>query len=285
MAHEAISQDRPTRLSSALSFLHRDFEARMYCWEIAEQFKKLFLVGIMVRVQNDTIAQLGVAMIFTMVFMLICVIASPYRKQENDYFAVTSHLKPLTPNPTHPAPDPTRPDSHQLYSNCTPTDLYLCTNCTLCAQVKTVAETLEAGELYDRLYLDEFLIGGLLFACVVGAACLAVPLSFQAMFDAARVPTFKLISTGNRPELELAEGHKWHLFLSHTWGTGQDQCATIKRHLCLLLTGVHVFLDVDDLEDYDALEEYVEQSALIMIFVSKGYFKSKNNLREARPIA
>ena len=154
----------------------------------------------------------------------------------------------MTPNPTHPAPDPTRPDSHQLYSNCTPTDLYLCTNCTLCAQVKTVAETLEAGELYDRLYLDEFLIGGLLFACVVGAACLAVPLSFQAMFDAARVPTFKLISTGNRPELELAEGHKWHLFLSHTWGTGQDQCATIKRHLCLLLTGVHVFLDVDDLE-------------------------------------
>ena len=28
-AREAISQDRPTRLSSALSFLHRDFEARM----------------------------------------------------------------------------------------------------------------------------------------------------------------------------------------------------------------------------------------------------------------
>jgi hypothetical protein len=47
-ASEAISQDRPTRLSSALSFLHRDFEPRMYGWEIAEQFKKLFLVGIMV---------------------------------------------------------------------------------------------------------------------------------------------------------------------------------------------------------------------------------------------
>jgi len=47
-ASEAISQDRPTRLSSALSFLHRDFKPRMYGWEIAEQFKKLFLVGIMV---------------------------------------------------------------------------------------------------------------------------------------------------------------------------------------------------------------------------------------------
>ena len=46
----------------------------------------------MVRVQNDTIAQLGVAMIFTMVFMLISSIASPYRKQENDYFAVTCNF-------------------------------------------------------------------------------------------------------------------------------------------------------------------------------------------------
>ena len=53
----------------------------MYGWEIAEQFKKLFLVGIMVRVRNDTIVQLGVAMIFTMVFMLISSIASPYREQ------------------------------------------------------------------------------------------------------------------------------------------------------------------------------------------------------------
>ena len=93
-ARGAILRDRPTRLSSALSFLHRDFEAahkqpnpsphpvpmpkpkpdspcpepnpnpnpnpnpkpqtpfpnqaRMYGWEIAEQFKKLFLVGFMV---------------------------------------------------------------------------------------------------------------------------------------------------------------------------------------------------------------------------------------------
>ena len=41
------------------------------------------------------------------------------------------------------------------------------------------------------------------------------------------------------------------------WGTGQDQCATIKRQLCALLPGVSIFLDVDDLESIDALEEYV----------------------------
>ena len=136
--------------------------------------------------------------------------------------------------------------------------------------MKTVAETLDAGELYDRVNFNELVTGGWLFACVVGAASLAAPLSFQAVLDAARMPTFRLISTGKRPELELAKGHKWHLFLSHIWGTGQDQCATIKRQLCLLLPGVSVFLDVDDLEDIGALEEYIEKSQVIMIFVSKG---------------
>ena len=43
-----------------------------------------------------------------------------------------------------------------------------------------------------------------------------------------------------------------------------------------------IFLDVDDLESIDALEEYVDASAVIMIFVSAGYFGSRNCLREAR---
>ena len=222
-ARGAITTDRPTRLSSALSFLHRDFEARMYGWEIAEQGKKLFLVGIMVRVRNDTIVQLGVAMIFTMVFMLTASIASPYRKKENDYFAVTC--------------------------NFSLTAIFLF--CTM-LKVKTVAETLDPGELYDRLYFDDFVIGGCLFVCVFGALIMACALSVQTIIEAARVPTFRLAATGNRPELALAKGHKWHLFLSHIWGTGQDQCATIKRQLCLLLIGVQVFLDVDDLEDIGA---------------------------------
>ena len=94
------------------------------------------------------------------------------------------------------------------------------------------------------------------------------------------------------------------------WGTGQDQCATIKRQLSLLMPGVSIFLDVDDLESIDALEEYIDgsqavlgvrllwerdsqkqiisyvqlmwRSQVIMIFVSQGYFKSGNCLREAR---
>jgi len=72
-------------------------------------------------------------------------------------------------------------------------------------KVKTVAETLEAGELFDRLYFDEFIIGGCLFVCVFGAVALALVLSVQTILEAARVPAFQLASTSVRPELALAK--------------------------------------------------------------------------------
>ena len=104
----------------------------------------------------------------------------------------------------------------------------------------------------------------------------------QQVIKAANMPTIRLLSTKAAPALPLATGHTWHMFLSHTWGTGQDQCATIKRQLCLLLPDASIFLDVDDLESIDELEVYVDATAVIMIFLSGGYFKSGNCLREAR---
>ena len=47
--------------------------------------------------------------------------------------------------------------------------------------------------------------------------------------------------------------------------------------------GAHTgFASGQDLESIDALEEYIDRSQVIMIFVSKGYFLSTNCLREAR---
>ena len=43
-----------------------------------------------------------------------------------------------------------------------------------------------------------------------------------------------------------------------------------------------VFRDVDDLQSLDELEEYVRQSGVVLLFVSKGYFASRNCLRELR---
>ena len=255
-ARGAIVKDRPTRLSTALAFLHRDFEAQTYWWEIAEAYKKLFLVGFMTIIANDSIVQIGIAIAFVLIFMLISSIAAPYRANENDYFAVACNFS-LT----------------AVFFFCSMLKVKVLTDSVAAYMTK---------ELVDRFYFNEIVIAGCLLVCVVAALVLACVLSVQSILAAANVPTLRLVSTGNRPELALAKGHKWHLFLSHIWSTGQDQCAAIKRNMQLLLPGCQIFLDVDDLLDIGALEEYIEQSAVIMIFVSKGYFKSKNCLREVR---
>ena len=59
------------------------------------------------------------------------------------------------------------------------------------------------------------------------------------------LPSIRLLATRQPPELKLAKDHKFHLFLSHIWLSGQDQMATVKRELQLLLMDVKVFLDVD----------------------------------------
>ena len=66
------------------------------------------------------------------------------------------------------------------------------------------------------------------------------------------------------------------------WSTGQDQCAIIKRQLQLLMPGVVIFLDVDDLQDIGDLESYVRASGVMLFFLSKSYFSSRNCLREVR---
>jgi len=80
----------------------------------------------------------------------------------------------------------------------------------------------------------------------------------------------------------VAEGLKWHTFVSHIWSSGQDQSALIKRQLALLLPTIRVFLDVDNLEDISQLESYITETQCVIIFLSKGYFFSANCKRELR---
>ena len=58
------------------------------------------------------------------------------------------------------------------------------------------------------------LLGSCLFTVIVATLVLACVLAVQSILEAAAVPTFRLVGTGNRPDLALAKGHRWHLFLS-----------------------------------------------------------------------
>lgn len=133
-----------------------------------------------------------------------------------------------------------------------------------------------AGQLRDKSYFDIHLVTVGMMAAILMALILAAVMAAGQIVEAASVPTIRLQRTKAPPDLPLADGHRWHMFLSHTWSTGQDQCATIRRQLKIMLPGASVFLDVDDLKSIDGLEEYVAQSSVVMIFASKGYFQSKS---------
>lgn len=77
---------------------------------------------------------------------------------------------------------------------------------------------------------------------------------------------------------EKPEGY--HLFLSHVWKYGQDQAGTIKSSIVSLVPTCKVFLDVDDLEDVSLLEDYIQQTDVVVVLVTEGYISSWNCRRE-----
>ena len=81
----------------------------------------------------------------------------------------------------------------------------------------------------------------------------------------------------------LAANAHYHLFLSHTWATGQEQMAILRSQLLLMLPDLKIFLDVDTDElDLSSLEMYIDESQAVLVFCSNGYFSSRNCMRELR---
>merc|ERR1719424_1838558 len=111
-----------------------------------------------------------------------------------------------------------------------------------------------------------------------GLLVVLVPLGIfaQQLAFSQAIPILRDAQTMEPPVLLLGSDKRYHLFLSHVWSTGQDQCAVIKRQLQLLLPGVVIFLDVDDLEGY------VRATGVMLFFLSKNYFTSRNCLREVK---
>ena len=115
-------------------------------------------------------------------------------------------------------------------------------------KVGVLAEAVDSvltTHLRERYVFNAAFVSIGMIAAIMGALALAATMAVNQLIKEARKPLIRTVATKQMPDLPLQEGHRWHLFLSHIWGTGQDQCATIKRQLKLLLPDVSIFLDVD----------------------------------------
>jgi hypothetical protein len=121
----------------------------------------------------------------------------------------------------------------------------------------------------------------ILFAAAIAVFAIVISLMFyNVSMDKTLPRVMHQHSKRDAKLLRLVDGQRHHLFLSHVWKTGQDQARVIKQLLKEVLPGIRVFLDVDELTDLSLLEHEIAASAKVLVFISQGYFESKNCLRE-----
>ena len=134
---------------------------------------------------------------------------------------------------------------------------------------------------------DEVWLGAVLTAvnsvCFVVLLVTVVASAYRARRRAMRTRLHFLDTGEPVTARKLPPQLEYHLFLSHQWGTGQDQMRVTKSRLLEMMPDVQIFLDVDvkGLRLGD-LESYVRASEVVLCFCSQGYFSSRNCLRELR---
>ena len=283
-ARRAILSRRHTLLSSAISFLYREFETQFFWWELVEMLRRFVLVGLMVLAQ-DSIAQLILGALLSAIFMLFQVEAGPYTDKLDDFLAGACSFGLVV--------------------------MFLCSTAFKYMALTDLPDLQEKMSIEQRDYytsLSSSTLTTIVVGCLFGTlAFSAVLLSIQLTIEGARLRREALVSRARRLRFKatneevaapvLSSGSTqtswtsrstvtstallgYHLFLSHTWSSGQDQMRIVKQRLLEMIPGLRVFLDVDDLDEIGDLEAYITRTATTLVYCSDGYFSSRNCMRE-----
>jgi hypothetical protein len=254
---KAIRNHQPTALSRSVRFLWSEYRDKCFYWELVVLLKKLALTNLLLFVGapdfgsgRSRFLRLVIGLMISIFSLTLQLIAQPFRKQTDNALQCVSELA-------------------LIVFFITGILLKLCDiDDDSCSVLVGLA--------------DPFVVSIIMFFS--GTVMLLVPLGMlvQQLSWSRKTPILRIATTKEPPVLLFGPGERYHLFLSHVWSTGQEQCVVIKRQLQLLLPGVVIFLDEDDMEDIDELETYVHASGVILFFLSKGYFISRTCLREVR---
>ena len=231
-ARKAIIAGEPTPLANAIHFLHSEYEADYFWWELMEMLRRLVLVGVFVLIERGSITQITLGAVFCQVFLLLQTQANPLKDTADDYLANASS-----------------------FAMCV---IFVC---CIAFKISTLTElrdvhTRMSIELQNDFRVPTDLLSMILFLSVFSAVVLSfVFLLGQLAIERARYAKDARTSLARRlryrdTKLEVLapaldnEGD-FHLFLSHVWGTGQDQMRVVKQRLLEMVPDLRVFLDVD----------------------------------------
>ena len=212
MCRSAIRTGKHTKLMLATSFLHQEYVANCYLWEPLLLLQRLALTGFVRLLPVTDFERLVIGFAISVVYLLLLLLLRPYRRAD------LGHLATLA----------------QFVVAC---GFFAAMSIKGLNDLGTTANVLTELSSTDTLAtaLLVFVFG------VLGVNLLVILLQMASQQELQEI---RLIDTGQLPVLSIMPSMRWHMFLSHTWSSAQDQCATIKRQLQLILPSARVFLDV-----------------------------------------
>jgi hypothetical protein len=205
----SIVDQRITGLANACRFLWRDYNARSHYWELVDLVRKLILTAMIIFVDmeygSSKILRLVIAAIISVAYLTILAVTHPFRRADDLYLACLSNL------------------------------LLAC--CFISGIVIQICDRNDNSGCLELIRLGLDWYSATVFLVVLCLVMLAAALLtiIGRVLIAGAVPTFRLVSSGREPILELSSTHHFHAFISHVWSTGQDQVNRFFPRAALLL--------------------------------------------------
>ena len=245
-----------TPLSTSLGFLCAEYRKRFFVWEVFESAKKLFFISFIRLLQPGTLLQLLLALVAALSCLIYQLTAAPFKRSTDNFLAIV-------------------------------------TGAAYCLMLLG-ALTIRLDAIYDSLSDENLLSPQLrrtfslpsvpvlvvLLCSTLAAIAFSVVILLREVLRDLRQPKLRYAGSRLLVEVPLPTGKTHHLFISHVWGTAQDQARVLRSRLQSVVPGVRVWLDVEDLTDISALEEAVDASDTLLVLVTAGYFQSRNCMRE-----
>ena len=189
--YKPLKKKTRTALTRATRFLHREYVLTYYWWEALELARKLVLTGAVLLIPEErAFVRLVVATLVCVCYSVAIAIVRPYNRVEDDVLAVATSLVLLL--------------------------LFLGTNWTTI--FLGIKERYQEADPADVLGFGK--LNAIVDTMIGLVAVVLVFFSIGAVIAArrvAKIPTVRLVSTKQPPELSIGTDLTWHLFLSHIW--------------------------------------------------------------------
>ena len=189
--YKPLQAKSPNALTRATGFLHREYKKTWCWWEAVELARKLVLTGFVLLIpEKNAFLRLMVATLVCSCYGFMLAAVRPYKRVEDNVLAVATSLVLLL--------------------------LFLGTNwSTIFLGIQERYQGVDPADVLGFRSLNVIVDSMIILVAVVLAFFLVS--AIVAARRVAKVPTIRLVSTKQPPEMSIGTGLTWHLFNSHIW--------------------------------------------------------------------